>query len=169
MCELFERTLDGIALSDSDNWSKDGKIFFFIENAILERSEKEGTSLMKSLLDWYFSTSTPVQRMSILRMFAKLTKVRAFKKFIRDTGRINSFVSDLGLSRSYDSAGLSVEILFNLQPFLSLKNVQEILDYAVSNDQVGYSNNAHHYLEKIFNSTNGLDDEKLDKYKKGWT
>jgi len=166
--ELFERILDGIALSDSGYMPLNSKLFFFIENAILERNEDEGIGLMKILLDWYFSTSTQVQRFNILKVFVKLTRIRVFKKFIRDTRRINSFVHDLALSQSYDSAGLSAEILFNLQSFLSLENVKDMLDYTETNDQVGCSGNAHRYLEKIFKLTNGLDKEKLNKYRKGW-
>jgi hypothetical protein len=164
LAALFEQVLDGIALFELPSCREDLQVFYFIQASILERSQDEGLQLLKILMDWYFSTVTKRCRIQMLKVFLTLSRVFYVKRFIAESDRIDSFVNDINLSGNFDSAGLSAEILYNLQQFLSLQNISDVLDYSLSNSQVGGSGSARPYLEKLFRSKRGLPADKLKRY-----
>jgi hypothetical protein len=155
---MFAETLEGIAFFGLPNRQApevDEKLFDFLELAISERNENEGKELFKILLDWYFETASPSSRIRILKVFAKLTRLKSLREIISGTKRIASFIADFGISKSFQSAGVSAEVLYNLQSLLSEKDLDTIVNYALVNPQIKDSYNATNYLEKILSSVEG--------------
>jgi len=169
--QLFRQVLDGIAFFDLPHWqvpAADESLFYFIETAILERNEKEGTELFENLLNWYFGTTTPSCKLRMLKMFAKLTKLSFIKKAISRSERVSSFVAEFGISRSYEAAGVNAQILVNLQSLLSDGDLEKIIDFTLANDQILYSYKARNYVQKILTSSKQVAKKKIDKLLEIW-
>jgi hypothetical protein len=150
--QMFNDVLTGIALFDSSEIGSYKGIFDFIELAILEQNEKESTELFENFLDWFFQTVTPYSKFRILEIFVELTKLPFLRKVLLKTGRVSAFVAEFGISNSYHSAGVNAQIVYNLQSLLSEKDLDRIVDYLLTNDQIRDSYIARNYLEKILTS-----------------
>jgi hypothetical protein len=147
--------LDGIAFFNLPNPhtpEANKKLFYFPESSILERNEKEGTTLFEDLLDWYFQTATPSSKLEILKIVAKLIRLTYIRKIISGGNRVSSFVADFGVSKSFKSAAISAEILYGIQSLLSETDLERIVDYARTNAQIRGSWEANSHLEKIMSS-----------------
>lgn len=156
--KMFQDVLDAVAffgLSDSESNSN---IFYFIQTAILEREREEGAALFEKLIDWYFSTTTPNCKFSLLLIFARLTTVLHLKNVISQKKKTSFFVAEFGNSNSFEIAGINTKILQNLQIYLNTRDCKRIVDYIISNDQILGSYAARNYLGKILSSC----EEKAD-------
>jgi hypothetical protein len=155
---MFFDVLDALAffwLSDSQ---ANTNIFHFVATAIIERNKEEGSLLFKELLDWYFGTVTSNCKLSILKMFARLTTLSHLKKVISRAHRTSSFVAEFGASNSWKISGINAQILQNIQTSLSETDCKRIVDFALSNDQILDSWIAKNYLRKIVGSCEGKAD-----------
>lgn len=159
--KMFQDVLDGIAFFELQDVSENTPIFNFTLNAILERNRTEGAELFEMLLDWYFETTTPHCISTILEMLASLTKLSHLKRVISKKNRSSLLVAEFGQSSSYDVAGNNAEILQNIKSLLTETDCRNIVDFALTNDQIFDSYRAKTYLFKLLPSCQ----EKVDHRK----
>lgn len=162
--KMFQDVLDAIGLFELEDISENKPIFGFILNAILERNRTEGAELFEILLDWYFETVTPNCRCAILEMFTRLTTLSHLKKVMSKKNRSSLLVAEFGQSISYNMAGLNAEILQNIKRLLTETDCRNIIDFALTNDQIFESYRAKTYILKLLPTCQGkVDHRKIEE------
>jgi hypothetical protein len=162
--ETLIDVLDAIAFFDLREARINLNVFTFVYNAVLERNREEGSELFEMILTWYFQTVTPASKEAMLKIFASLTRLSHLKEVVRKKNFASQFVSEFGISHSYDVAGTNAEILKNIQFLLSETDYTKIVEFALSNEQVLGSWKAKEYLLKILSSCEGrVDRAKLEE------
>lgn len=159
--QLFSEVLDEVALLNYNELKTNENLFEFMKMAIQHRDKPDGVQLFQNLLDWFFGTATPYCRHLVLQVFSELTKLSYLKKVVSKAGRIGSFIAEFGSSNSYEIAGTNTEILFNLCSLFSNTDLEKVVDFALSNDQIHCSWKGRRYLNKILASY----ESRIDKLK----
>ena len=166
--DVLKRTyldvLDGVSFLKITDSSDNENIFFFIQEAILERDSLEGAELFDLLFKWYFETATPYCRFEILKIFATLTTLRHLKEVAVRNNRTSDFVAEFGRSDSYHIAAINAEILQNIKSAISENDCKHIVDFSLANSQINCSYNAKSYLLKLLPTCETrVDRGKLDQ------
>ncbi len=164
MKQMFVDVLDAIALFDIDGTGKNRNVFYFINEAILQKNKQEGAELFEILLRWYFETSTPSCQSAIRQIIATLTRLSYLKEAVLRTRKTSDFVAEFGRSNSFEVAGENAEILQNVKTLLSDSDCSKIVDFALTNGQIKSSWRARDYLIKLLPYCEGkANPEKLQK------
>lgn len=113
------------------------------------------------------SRSLPLCKDILLREASKHVELSEIRQMIHDQGLIEWFVSEFEGSATFASGAINSEIMAKLQPVLTRKHIETIVEATLANNQIYDSWGASEHLRRLFALSNKwLSDQQRSELQK---
>ena len=164
--QIFNAIMDKISLLDWEEVKSYKGLFDFLKAALKMESN---TVLQNELFEIVLHRTLmdiSIGKEELLPIIAEFTRLSHIRNFIKEKGLVEPLITEYETSGSFMIAGWNAQIMLNLAPIFSDREINRVVDAALSNDQIIYSWSANYSLKKFFSLyKDKIPEEKYEKLK----
>ena len=147
--QVFNAIMDKISLLSWKEIDSYKGLFDFLEVALKMESDPILQNELFEILLRRTLTDVSYGKEKLLAIIAKFTRLTHIRNFIKEKELVEPLITEYETSGSFVIAGWNAEIMLNLAPVFNKKEINRIVDAALSNDQITYSWSARSSLKKF--------------------
>jgi len=160
--QIFNAIMDKISLLKWNEIKVYEALFDFLLEAMkIESNTNLQIELFEIVIQKTLIGGPSFGKEKLLSIISEMTRLNPIANFIKEKGLIDLIITEFEYSNSFNIAAYNAKILANLAYLLNEKQVNQIIDVALTNNQITYSWGAASHLKKIL----AINKDKISKEK----